>query len=198
MALTTFTATELSRLGGFSYSNVASKVVADKLNLVVAEVPSANPLAPTADTVSSAVGAVNAPFASKVTIPAGALSAGSRLSIRAGGICTASAGAVNLTIVLKLGATTVCTVAAFDPGAGTGFSIDAMVVVQSAGATGKFNSAGVCMSKAGAGTVVVEPSSLYQQAVDTTVANDVTVNVSWAAGAGETVRLNVLSVDLTY
>ena len=49
-----------------------------------------------------------------------------------------------------------------------------------------------------AGTSIVEPLSGYQAAVDTTVANDVTLLVTWAAGAGETVRLNVLSVDLTY
>lgn len=198
MALTTFTATELSRLGGFSYSNVASKAVADKLNLVVAEVPSANPLAPTADTVSSAVGPVTQAFASKVTIPANTLAAGSRLQIKAAGSVTASAGAVNLTVAVKLGSTTVCTTSAYDPAAGNPFVIDATVVVQSAGAAGKFNAGSLLFYKTSAPASVTDGSSAYQQAVDTTASNDVTVVVTWAAGAGETVRLNVLSVDLTY
>ena len=119
MPITTFTAAELSRLGGFNYSNKASQAVATKLNALGAEVVNNFPLAPTADTVSSAVGIVNQAFASKVTIPAGALVAGSRLVIRAGGTCTASAGAVNLTLTLKIGATTIAACSAFDPAAGT-------------------------------------------------------------------------------
>lgn len=198
MAITTFTAAELSRLSGFNYSNKASQAVATKLNTVAAEVVLNNPLAPVADTVSSAVGAVNAPFASKVTIPAGSLAAGSRLLIKAAGACTASAGAVNLTVAVKLGSTTVATTAAFDPLAGSPFVIDCQVIVQSAGAGGKLNTGSLVLVKTSAPATVLDGASLYQQAVDTTVSNDVTVNVSWGAGAGETVRLNVLSVDLTY
>ena len=198
MPITTFNAAELSRLGGFSYSNKASQAVATKLNALGAEVVNNNPLAPTADTVSSAVGVVNQAFASKVTIPAAALAVGSRLGIRAGGTCTASAGAVNLTLTLKIGSTTIAACSAFDPAAGNGFFCESSVVVQSVGAGGKFNSSTLWVTRSGAPSTIVEPLSGYQAAVDTTVANDVTLVVGWAAGAGETVRLNVLSVDLTY
>lgn len=198
MAITTFSAAELSRLSGFNYSNKASQAVATKLNAVTAEVVQNNPLAPTADTVSSAVGAVNQAFASKVTIPAGTLAVGSRLVVRAGGVVTASAGAVNLTLTLRVGATTVSACSAFDPAAGNGFFLESSVIVQSIGAGGKFNSSSLWVTKTGAGATVVEPLSGYQAAVDTTAANDVTLLVSWGAGAGETVRLNALSVDLTY
>jgi hypothetical protein len=198
MPITTFNAAELSRLGGFSYSNKASQAVATKLNALAAEVVNNAPLAPTADTVSSAVGVVNQAFASKVTIPANMMAAGARLAIRAGGVCTASAGVVNLTLTLKVGGTTIAACSAFDPGPGSAFFCESSVVVQSAGAGGKFNSSTLWVTKTGAGTSVVEPLSGYQAAVDTTAANDVTVLVTWAAGAGETVRLNLLSVDLTY
>lgn len=198
MALATFTAQELARLGGFSYSNQAANAVATKLNAVASEVTQANPSAPVADTVSSAAGPVTQAFATKVTIPAGALAAGSRLTIKAAGSCTLTGGAVNCSIAVKLGSSTVASVAAFDPAAGSPFVVDAMLVVQSAGALGKFNACYMALSKTATPSTVIDGGSQYQGSVDTTASNDVTVVVTWAAGAGETVRLNVLSVDLTY
>lgn len=198
MALATFTAKELAKLGGFSYSNVAAKAVADKLNSVTSEVVLNNPNAPVADTVSSAAGPVTTAFATKVTIPAGTLAAGSRLLVKAAGSCTLSGGAVNCSIAVKLGSSTFASVAAFDPASGSPFVVDAALIVQSAGAGGKFNSCFTALSKTATPSTVFDGGSQYQGSVDTTADNDVTVVVTWAAGAGETVRLNVLSVDLTY
>jgi hypothetical protein len=198
MPIATFTAKELSRLSGFSYSNPASQAVATKLNAVTAEVVQNNPFAPVSDSVASAAGPVTTAFATKVTIPANTLAVGSRLRITAAGTVVASAGAVNLTLSIKLGATTVVTTAAYDPAATNPFLISSDVIVQSVGAGGKFNSGSLMVYKTSTPSTVTDVASAYQANVNTTIANDVTVVASWAAGAGETVVLNVLSVDLTY
>lgn len=198
MALTTFTAAELARLGGFSYSNAAANAVATKLNTVTAEVPQANPSAPLADTVSSAAGPVSTAFATKYTLAANTAAIGTAIKIKAAGTVTVSAGAVNLTITAKIGSATIgLASAAFDPAAGNSWCLDATVVFQSVGATGKFNSCSLITTNA-SGTIVNTVGSTYQTSLDTTAAQDVTIVAGWAAGAGETVRLNVLSVDLVY
>ena len=198
MPITTFNAKELSKLSGFAYVNTAAAAVATKLNAVAAETVQNNPLAPTADTVASAAGPVTSAFATKVTIPANTLAVGSRLKIVAAGAVTASAGAVNLSLAVKVGSVAVMGTAPFDPALGNTFVFDVDVVVQSVGAGGKFNTAARVEYKTAAPATVSDSSSAYQTAINTTIANDVTVEASWAAGAGETVRLQVLSVDLTY
>lgn len=277
MALSTFTAAELSRLSGFNYSNPASQAVATKLNAIITAVgatpnwgaPVANitalkaiaaadrangqsrvcqdngfpgtagndsiyifdsvsaateslpqivaptagtgrwimayentisvasAQAPTADTVSSAIGVISQAFATKYTVPANKLKAGSWLKIAASGDLSANA-AVNVQVTLKIGATVVGvqTAAVSAATAGDGFLMDADLVFSAVGAAGKFNSKyRLSVGHDGAGTVSNKYGGQSQASLDTTAAQDITILVDFAAGAGATLRLDTLCVQ---
>jgi hypothetical protein len=276
MALSTFSAAELSRLGGFSYSNTASQAVATKLNAIITAIgatpnwgapvaditalkavaatdrvsgqsrvcqdngfPSggndsiyvfdaasaateslpqivapaagtgrwimayentisvASAQAPTTDTVSSAVGAVSQAFATKYTVPAGKLKAGSWLKVAASGDLSANA-AVNVQLTLKIGTTVVGvqSAAVSASTAGDGFVLDADLVFSAVGAAGKFNSKyRISVGHDGAGTASNKYVAQSQASLDTTAAQDITILVDFAAGAGATLRLDTLCVQ---
>lgn len=273
MALSTFSAAELSRIAGFSYSNVASKAVADKLNAIISAIgatpnwgapvaditalkavaaadrangqsrvvqdngfvagadsiyvfdsasaateslpeivaPTAGTgrwilafqdsidlysgQAPAADSVASAVGPVSTAFATKYTVGANKLRAGSQIKVVAGGLVTAGSGAINLNLTLKIGSVVIgAKTVNYAPNTNETFRLEATLVFSAVGAGGAFSSTGL---------TIVGPNTFatpvnHASALDTTAARDITVLVDWAAGAGESVRLDVLSVELDH
>jgi hypothetical protein len=141
------------------------------------------------------------PFAApgQYTIPANMLQVGDIIHIRAR-VTTLAVNSTNTALVtLKIGSTVVAATAAWNPaGANDEAYIDAYLTIRTIGniSNGTFVASGV---QAGGtpGTVTAKPFLLASTAIDTTVTQLITVNVTYSvANAGNQQELDEFSVDM--
>lgn len=157
----------------------------EKINLTASS-------APAADAVASGAGAVDTAFATIGTIAAGRLLTGSRIKLRAWGTVTAGGGAVNLQLTARVDTVTIgAQTTAVDPATNATFLMDAEAIIASTGVAGTFNG----MSQSSVATQNDRAVNVGAP-IDTTVARNVNLLVSWAAGAGESVRLDGFHVEV--
>lgn len=156
--------------------------------------------APTADTVSSAAGAVSTAFASKATVGAATLKAGDTIRIKAAGMVSVSGGGVNAQLTLKIGSAVIgAQTAALAVAANDYFLLEADVTLAAVGASGSYNSVmRSTIGHSGAGTEKNAYVSTKATSLDTTAARDITVLVDLAAGAGVTIDLYLLDVQVLH
>lgn len=133
----------------------------------------------------------------QTTIPANTLKVGDVLRLRARVVIPLSNGADTLTLRLKLGAVTLMTVAAFDPAAANDeVYITADFVVTAIGGAGSINGGGI-FAFGILGTATARHFALAATALDTTIANLLSMTAQWsAASAGSTTILRNLIVEL--
>lgn len=137
-------------------------------------------------------------FDQAVSIPADMLEAGSVVRIRAQGIHTSTTGTETHTIALKIGATTIYTVASVDPANNDIWVIDVAVTIRTAGASGTCVACGWALATGAHATGTAKAVYLASTAIDTTVANSVAVYIDRQATAtdGDSARLDSLIVEL--
>jgi predicted RecA/RadA family phage recombinase len=135
-------------------------------------------------------------FDQSFTIPANTLKAGDVIRVRLQGIATATNSTDTLNVKLKIGATAVMATGAVDVANNDIFFMDVDLVVRTVGAGGTLVAAGV-NALGTEGTVTAKPGKLASTAIDTTVAQAVTVTATWSvANAGNSVRLDVFDAQL--
>lgn len=139
-----------------------------------------------------------AAFDKSVVIPANVLEAGSVVRIRAQGIHTATTGSETHSLLLKIGATTVYTVASVDPANNDIWVIDLEVTIRTAGSSGTCVGAGFALASGAHATGTAKAIYLASTAIDTTVDNTVAVSIDRQASAtdGDSARLDYLSVEV--
>jgi hypothetical protein len=131
------------------------------------------------------------------TIPANTLYAGEIIEIEGQGTNTSGNAADTLTVKLYIGATAICTTAAFNvtDGGGDIFYFRARVCVRDIGATGHIVAAGV-QSIGVPATATALPFFLASTAVDTTAAQTIAVKATWSSSSGSnSCRLDVLTAQ---
>lgn len=138
---------------------------------------------------------VETAFDKTYTIPAGALRAGDVLRVKAQGIATATNSTDTLNVKLYVGTQAICATGAVDVANNDIFRIDASITIRTAGASGTYIAEGTTALGA-SGTVTDKAFFLPSTAIDTTVANVITVKATWSvANAGNSVRLDELTVE---
>ncbi len=137
-------------------------------------------------------------FDKNFSIPANTLVAGTILRIRAQGIYTATTGAETHSLLVKVGATTIITLAAVDPANNDIFSFDLLVVVRTAGASGTCVATGTILAQAQTAVGTAKPVFLASTAIDTTAAAIVGVYIDrqGAATDSDSARLDILTVEI--
>ena len=136
-----------------------------------------------------------------VTIPAGRLRAGTRVRFRAQGTNTSGNSSNTLNIKTYLGGLSGINLAAtgtFDvtDGGGDIFYVEGEIVVRTSGASGTFVACGVQALGVPA-TVTAKPWFKASSAVNTTIANDLTISGTWSAqSASNSCRLDILNLDI--
>lgn len=131
------------------------------------------------------------------TIPANRLRAGTVVRIRGQGIHTATTGAETHSILLKMGSTSLVTVAAVDPANADVFYFDFLVTIRTAGASGTMVGAGTFAAGV-SGTASAKIVSLGSTAIDTTAAQVVAVAIDRQATAtdSDSARLELFVVEV--
>lgn len=156
--------------------------------------------APVADDRPSTT--LSAAFATKYTIAANRLKAGSLVRVRCGGIVTTQGGADTLQLLVRLGGQTILALpsAAFAPASSDGWTGFVDVVFTAIGGVGaaKFNGIGQGnIGHDGAGTFKSAITPVNQNAtLDTTASLDVDVLATWGSNTASTVRLDILDVQV--
>lgn len=137
-------------------------------------------------------------FDKNVVIPANVLEAGSIIKIRAQGIHTSTTSTETHTLAIKIGATTVYTVASVDPANNDIFVVDLHVAIRTIGASGTCVASGFALAQGAHATGTMKGVFLASTAIDTTVANTVAVYIDRQASAtdGDSARLDFLSVEI--
>lgn len=137
-----------------------------------------------------------------ITLPANYLQAGDRLKIRAQAIVTAHNASDTLTAVLRIvpgtsgSAVNLATTGAVNNSANDIVFFDFEVQIRTIGVTGTMVGAGM-YGDGVPGTATMKPALLASNTIDTTQTQVVGVQGTWsAANAGDSVRLDVLSVEL--
>lgn len=133
-----------------------------------------------------------------VSLPAGSLTAGTHIRVMALGTIVGQNSTDTFGVVLKLGSTTITTIAARDPATSDVFHLRADILVRSTGASGAVRAAsGHLFAAAGgyvAGAEVVGTASVT---VDTTAANVLDLIGTWSvANAGNVARLDAMTVEI--
>lgn len=149
-------------------------------------------------TTSSAALSANAEtaFNQSGTIPAGLLTAGAVLRISAKANVTAGATGDTLILRLKLGAITLVTTATVDVAANDVGVLHSEVTIRAVGAAGTFTHMGYSALGAAGTATLRAAGSNSTSALDTTVANAVTVTADWSADTADTVVLEDLTCSL--
>lgn len=141
-------------------------------------------LAAGADTVTGSLGVpVSLPFATKTTIPANRLLAGTRIRLKASAVVTDGADTSTLQVIPGLGATALGSGnTALDVATNDTVHVEVEAVIRTTGAAGKFASnCDIYVGREGA--VEKKKSVVVDGAIDTTADKDVTLLVNWGAGA---------------
>lgn len=136
-------------------------------------------------------------FDTAYTMPADTLKEGTRVRIRAQGIHTATTGSETHTILLKLGSTTLASVASVNPADSDVFYFDFELVCRTNGASGTFVGCGhVAVGAPGTGACVVVHKA--STSVDTTGALAIAVAIDRQSTAtdSDSARLDFLTVDI--
>lgn len=136
-------------------------------------------------------------FDQAVSIPANLLEAGTVLRVRAQGIYTSTTGSETHSLIVKIGATTIVTLATIDPANSDIFYFDLLVQVRTAGETGTLVATGTVLAQAQTAVGTAKPVFLASTAIDTTVANSVAVYIDRQGTAtdSDSARLDILTVE---
>jgi hypothetical protein len=133
-----------------------------------------------------------------VSIPAGALTAGTHIRVMALGTIVGQNSTDTFGVVLKLGSTTITTITARDPATSDVFHLRADILVRSTGASGAVRAASEHLFAAAggyvAGAAVVGTASVT---VDTTADQLLDLVGTWSvANAGNVARLDAMTVEI--
>ena len=133
-----------------------------------------------------------------VSLPAGSLTAGTHIRVMALGTITGQNSTDTFGVVLKLGSTTITTIAARDPATSDVFHIRADILVRSTGASGAVRAASEHLFAAAGGYVAgAEVVGTASVTVDTTAANVLDLIGTWSvANAGNVARLDAMTVEI--
>ena len=133
-----------------------------------------------------------------VSLPAGSLTAGTHIRVLALGTVVNQNSTDTLGIVLKLGSTTITTIAARDPATSDVFHLRADILVRSTGASGAVRAASEHLFAAPAGYVAgAEVVGTASVTVDTTVANLLDLVGTWSVtNANNIARLDAMTVEI--
>lgn len=131
------------------------------------------------------------------TFPANTLKAGETIEFEACGIATATNATDTLTMLVKLGSTTVYNSGALDVANNDVFYSKGSIVVRTVGASGTMVACGV--GNIGVeGTVSAEPFLMDSATLDTTADKALTVTLTWSvASASNSARLDVFKCNKT-
>jgi hypothetical protein len=175
-------------------------VVAATAAKVGGQILSAQSIALTA-TLDTAISSVELPASPATGLP-GTLTAGTILRVTVIGRNSNSAGATNLTLNVKIGATSgglagATTVATFvgDPSPNHYVYLTSEIHVVTAGGSGAVLAANRSFVNGTGGTPIAEATTFGGASVSTLVSNTLYISGSWAAG-GETLSVNDISVEI--
>lgn len=134
-------------------------------------------------------------FSTSYTLPANSLTAGSTVRIRAQGIHTATTGTETHTMLLKLGSTTLASVASLDPANADVWVWDFELVCRTVGAVGTVVGAG-WFSSGPSGTGSAKGVALGSTVIDTTAALVIACAIDRQATAtdSDSAQLEILTV----
>lgn len=134
-----------------------------------------------ADSDATAAGTSEAAFSTgSVTIPANTLKVGDAVRVQATVFVADNNSTDTLTLRLKIGSTVIIATAAVDVADNDVGRIDATLIIRTIGASGTFVASGT-QALGVPGTVTAKPFQLGSTAIDTTVANTLTVTAQWSA-----------------
>lgn len=136
--------------------------------------------------VLAGAGAANV---ASVTLPIGVLTAGTVLRVKAVGVNGAGAGAVNLSMSARIGATDFYSVTA-DPAANEVVCFQADIHIGSVGAAGVVSGCGF-----GKVATALQAGVASTSTVNTLVSNTLSFRAGWAAG-GETITFTNISFEI--
>jgi hypothetical protein len=133
-----------------------------------------------------------------VSLPAGSLTAGTHIRVMALGTITNQNSTDTFGVVLKLGSTTITTIAARDPATSDVFHLRADILVRSTGASGAVRASSEHLFAAAAGYIAgAEVVGTASVTVDTTVANLLDLVGTWSvANANNVARLDAMTVEI--
>jgi hypothetical protein len=157
-----------------------------------------NTTVPAGNTVANTVTATA--FASSYTIAAGYLPVGAVIRVVMKGVYSTAALAPTISIALKFGTAVLLTTGAVSPLATSatndGWSYEALLVVQSTGASGAIESQGTAVFQTATTSAAVLPlENTAPITVDTTIAEAITAVVTWGtASASNTITLREMAV----
>lgn len=136
-----------------------------------------------------------ADFDKSYTFPANSLAAGDIIRIVAQAIVTDNNSTDTLTLLLRIGTTTIATTGAVDVADGDIGFFTCDIVIRTIGATGTFVACGT-QGLGVPGTVTAKPFLKASTAIDTTAVQKININADWSvAHADNTCRLDVLNVQ---
>lgn len=157
-----------------------------------------NTSVPAGNTVANTVTATS--FASTYNIAANTLSVGAAIRVTLRGVYSTAVAAPTISVALKLGSTTVLATGSVSPLAASasndGWSYEALLIVQTTGATGTVEAQGTSIWQTAASTSAVQPlENTAPITIDTTVTQAVTVVVTWGtASASNTITLREMAI----
>ena len=133
-----------------------------------------------------------------VSLPAGSLTAGTHIRVMALGTITGQNSTDTFGVVLKLGSTTITTIAARDPATSDVFHLRADILVRSTGGSGAVRSvSGHAFGATAAYIAGAEIVGTASVTVDTTAANVLDLIGTWSvANAGNVARLDAMTVEI--
>jgi hypothetical protein len=133
-----------------------------------------------------------------VSLPAGALTAGTHIRVMALGTIVGQNSTDTFGVVLKLGSTTITTITARDPATSDVFHIRADILVRSTGASGAVRAASEHLFAAAGGYVAgAEVVGTASVTVDTTADQLLDLVGTWSvANAGIVARLDAMTVEI--
>jgi hypothetical protein len=133
-----------------------------------------------------------------VSLPAGALTAGTHIRVMALGTIVGQNSTDTFGVVLKLGSATITTIAARDPATSDVFHLRADILVRSTGGSGAVRAASEHLFAAAGGYVAgAEVVGTASVTVDTTVDNLLDLVGTWSvANAGNVARLDAMTVEI--
>lgn len=133
-----------------------------------------------------------------VSLPAGALTAGTHIRVTALGTIVNQNATDTFAVTLKLGAATVGAIAARDPATSDVFHLQADILVRSTGASGAVRAVSHSLFAAPAGYVAgAEVPGTASVTVDTTGALVLDIQGTWSAtSASNVARLDAMTVEI--
>jgi hypothetical protein len=133
-----------------------------------------------------------------VSLPAGALTAGTHIRVMALGTIVGQNSTDTFGVVLKLGSTTITTITARDPATSDVFHLRADILVRSTGASGAVRASSEHLFAAAGGYVAgAEVVGTASVTVDTTADQLLDLIGTWSvANAGNVARLDAMTVEI--